>query len=134
LFRNNQKEAANYLEVSKFNLMQAMNHLFVAQAAKAEADKATAIVSMQTIHIKNVSAVASDVFRGCEQGVYPMISGTAAIVQSNSYSLKLSSGNIIVFGNCSVIDKNLVMGELVTFSGYLREGYVHVQSVKRWSQ
>ena len=55
MFRSNQKEAAINLEVSKFDLMQAMNTLFVAQAAKVYADKATAIVSMQTVQNKNVS-------------------------------------------------------------------------------
>ena len=73
-------------------------------------------------------------FSGCDQGAYPMITGTAAIRQRNRYSLKLSSGNILVYGSCSVVDSNLVSGELVTFVGYLREGYVHVQTAKRWRQ
>lgn len=92
-----------------------MNSLFVAQAAKAEADKATAIVSMQTTQDKNVSSLASDMFSGCDQGVYPSISGTASIQQRNTYSFKLSSGNILVYGNCSNVNTNLVIGELVTF-------------------
>jgi hypothetical protein len=89
---------------------------------------------MQTVQNKNLGALATDLFAGCDQGVYPMIAGTAAIQQINSYSLKLSSGHILIYGNCSVIDTELMSGELVIFSGYLREGYVHVGSIKRWSQ
>jgi hypothetical protein len=70
---------------------------------------------MQTAQEKNVSSLVTDMFSGCDQEVYPSIFGTAPIQQKNSNSFKLSSGNILIYGNCSSVDKNLAIGELVTF-------------------
>lgn len=103
-----------------------MNSLYIAQATKAEADKATALVSFQTRQNQNLSSIINNTFYGCEQGAYPTISGSAYISEKNSFSFKLSTGNILVFGSCSLIEKNVQLGTLVTFVGYLKEGYVHL--------
>ena len=42
------EDAKEQLGASKFKLQQAKNNLFVAQAAKEQADKATAIVSLSS--------------------------------------------------------------------------------------
>jgi hypothetical protein len=53
----------------------ALNQLYVASAAKQQADKAIAIVSSQTTNTQNAT------FYGCSQGAYPSSFG-AGIVQS----------------------------------------------------
>lgn len=103
-----------------------MNRLYVAQAAKAEADKATAILSFQAVQNINLNTVNINVFNGCEQGAYPTISGSAYISEINAYSVKLTTGNILVFGACSNLGPNIYNGMLATFIGYMKEGYIHL--------
>jgi hypothetical protein len=48
LLRGNLSDAANELGTAEFNLHQAISTLYVAQARKEQADKATEIVRLQT--------------------------------------------------------------------------------------
>ena len=67
--------ARDQLGVAKFSLRQAKDKLLVAQAAKKEADKATAIIAMTSAALpKDPSA-----FKGCDQGAYPTMVGTIQI-------------------------------------------------------
>ncbi len=56
-----------------------MNTLFVAQARKAEADKATMLVYLQTSKQTIGGNSYSATFAGCDQKVYPSIVGSAAV-------------------------------------------------------
>ena len=65
--------ADNKLGVAKFNLLQALNNLYVAQALKEQADKSTNIVRMQTATLPEEES--THIFAGCVQNVFPTISG-----------------------------------------------------------
>lgn len=71
--------AKNALGQAEFNLVQAMNTLFVAQAAKEQSDKALLLASAQSSQLPTGSSTY--IFSGCEIGNYPIISGTAGITK-----------------------------------------------------
>jgi hypothetical protein len=62
-------------------LQLAISKLFVAQASKEQADKATQIVQLQTSSLARTS-----MFAGCNQQAYPTIAGSAAVKSSSSNS------------------------------------------------
>ena len=64
--------------VAKFNLQQANNRLFVAQAIKEQADKATAIVAMSSAVLPK-DPKARSTFKGCEPTNYPSMMGSDQI-------------------------------------------------------
>ena len=92
-------EAKRNLGEAQFNLTQAMNNLFVAQAAKAQADKAILTVSAQSAQLPPSSSAS--LFSGCDGGSYPLISGSACITSISEKAFSLSSGYVILFGDCS---------------------------------
>lgn len=104
----------------------AMNKLYVAQSAKAEADKAIAIVLTQSVILPTNSASQ---FAGCDQKAYPMICGSAQITRSSNYGLILSTGDTLLFGSCTSIVNILAVGNFITYNGYLRNGYVQAISI-----
>jgi len=73
--------AKNYLGQAQFNLTQAMNALYVAQAAKQQSDKAILIASAQSSEL--LRGKTAYIFSGCDLGNYPIISGTASITGSS---------------------------------------------------
>lgn len=89
--------AKNSLGVAKFNLNQAMNNLFVAQAAKEQADKATNLISAQASSTNSKPIT----FGGCDAQTYPTIFGTSYVTSVDPSSLALSSGAIILRGPCT---------------------------------
>jgi hypothetical protein len=117
-------EAKHYLGQAEFNLVQAMNALFVAQAAKEQSDKAILIASAQSSQLP--TGTSTYIFSGCEIGNYPVISGTASITASSGAGFELSSGYNILYGSCT--EKGGVAfstGDTVCFQGYLKNGYIH---------
>lgn len=120
--------ADNKLGVAKFNLLQALNNLYVAQARKEQADKSTNIVRMQTATLPEEES--THIFAGCIQQAYPTISGTAVISKANGQGYSLNSGNVLVFGDCTQKEV-VVVGDLIEYEGYIKEGYVHAVSYKK---
>ena len=120
--------ADNKLGVAKFNLLQALNNLYVAQARKEQADKSTNIVRMQTATLPEEES--THIFAGCVQNAYPTISGSALVSETNGSGYALNSGNVLVFGDCT--QKELVVvGDLIEYEGYIKDGYVHAVSYKK---
>lgn len=70
------KDADYALGVAKFNLQQATNTLFVAQAAKEQADKLTAIITTQSSTLPQSDSSEANHFEGCDQGAYPTMMGS----------------------------------------------------------
>ena len=120
--------ADNQLGVAKFNLLQALNNLYVAQARKAQADKATTIVRLQTATLP--AEESTNIFAGCAQEAFPTISGTAYIQESNARGYALGSGSVLVFGDCTVQEK-VIIGDFIEYEGYVKDGYVHATSYRK---
>jgi hypothetical protein len=66
---------------AQFTLTQAMNSLYVAQAAKEQSDKQLLIASAQIVQLP-VSLTPS-LFAGCDIGNYPSMFGTATITDAS---------------------------------------------------
>jgi hypothetical protein len=124
-------DAGNNLGVAKFNLVQANNNLFVAQAKKEQADKATAIIKTQSVALPEPGSTSTYIFGGCNQMAYPSISGTVVISRSNKLGYTLSSGHTLLFGDCTQRDP-CADGDVIVYSGYLKDGYVHAHSVRKY--
>lgn len=124
-------DASDQLGVAKFNLQQANNNLFVAQARKEQADKATEIVRLQSSALPAEDSTSTYIFAGCEQQAYPSIGGSALINDSNKYGYQLSSGHALVFGSCTKRDASVKKGDVITYTGYVKGGYVHCTSYQR---
>jgi hypothetical protein len=123
--------AQNDLGVAKFNLQQANNNLFVAQARKQEADKATSIVRLQTASLPAPGSNSTYIFSGCDQLAYPSISGTVAITASNSIGFSLASGQTLLFGDCTTKDTSCSTGDVITYVGYVKDGYIQCTSFRK---
>lgn len=124
-------DASDQLGVAKFNLQQANNNLFVAQARKEQADKATEIVRAQSSALPADDSTSTYIFAGCEQQAYPSIGGSALINDANKYGYKLSSGHALVFGGCTKGDVSVRKGDVITYNGYIKNGYVHCTSYQK---
>jgi hypothetical protein len=124
-------DASNQLGVSKFNLQQALNNLYVAQARKEQADKATQIVRAQSSVLPADDSTSTYIFAGCEQQAYPTIAGSASVNIANKIGYQLSSGNTLVFGSCTQRDVSVKTGDIISYNGYLKDGYVHAISYKK---
>ena len=120
--------ADNQLGVAKFNFLQALNNLYVAQARKAQADKATTIVRLQTATLP--AEESTNIFAGCAQEAYPTVSGSAYIRESNGRGYALGSGSVLVFGDCTVKEQ-VIVGDCIEYDGYIKDGYVHAISYKK---
>ena len=120
--------ADNKLGVAKFNLLQALNNLYVAQALKEQADKSTNIVRMQTATLPEEES--THIFAGCVQNAFPTISGSALVSRANGSGYALNSGNVLVFGDCTQREL-VVVGDLIDYEGYIKDGYIHAVSYKK---
>lgn len=118
------------LGVAKFNLQQALNRLYVAQAVKEQADKATAIVRAQSSVLPDSNSTSSLIFNGCLQLAYPTAMGTARIESSNAIGYRLATGSTLLFGSCTTKEPCLA-GDLVSYNGYLKDGYIHATSITK---
>lgn len=120
-------DAQTQLGVSKFNLQQALNNLLVAQAAKAEADKATAVVLAQSSTLP--SGNSTYLFAGCVQQAYPTICGTAQVTKANSFGYSLSTGENLLFGSCTTKSEAFKVGDYINYNGYIQGGFVQATSI-----
>ncbi len=124
-------DASDQLGVAKFNLQQAQNNLFVAQASKEQADKATQIVRAQSSVLPTDDSTSTYIFAGCEQQAYPTIAGSAIVNDKSKYGYQLSSGNVLVFGSCTKRVGDCEKGDVISYKGYIKDGYVHCTSYTR---
>lgn len=105
------EEAKDQLGGAKLNLRLAKDRLLVAQAAKAAADKVTAIVAMESAALpKDPNA-----FNGCDQGAYPTMMGTVPIKQKDLWGFKLQSNQVILFGDCTIKPEGLEVGDVISY-------------------
>lgn len=59
--------------------------------------------------------------------------GTDIIVSANSLGFKLRSGYTLLYGGCtSKPQYSWKEGDVVSYSGYLKEGYVHGVSLSQF--
>jgi len=109
--------AKTALGAAKFNLTQALNNLYVAQAAKEAADKATAIAYAQGASSLDILKDKSTyIFNGCLSQVYPAISGTVSVVNLIQGGAQLSSGHVLTWGDCTTKD-NINIGDVIYYEG-----------------
>lgn len=50
--------------------------------------------------------------------------------KSNARGYALNSGNVLVFGDCTVKDV-VVVGDVIEYEGYIKDGYVHAVKYKK---
>ena len=124
-------DAGDNLGVAKFNLQQALNNLYVAQARKEQADKATSIVRVQSSALPAENSTSTYIFAGCTQQAYPTISGSATVEQANGLGYRLSTGSTLLFGDCTEREVACGKGDVITYEGYIKNGYVHATSYKK---
>lgn len=99
----------------------ALNQLYVATAAKQQADKAIAIVEAQITNTQNTT------FYGCSQGAYPSSFGAGIIQSAITEGYILESNQRLLLGNCTIGSTSIyTAGDMVTFQGYLRNGAIHL--------
>ena len=109
---------------AKFVEVQAKNELFVAQASKEQADKATAIASMQLATLPKNESLASR-FGGCDLLSYPTMIGSELIQEVSQFGIILASGHVVLFGSCTITSGIFSAGDLVSYTGYLKNGQIH---------
>ncbi len=120
------------LGAANFNLTQALNNLYVAQAAKAAADKASQIAFAYGASSLDLLTKGSSsyVFQGCNHQVYPSITGTVAVSSLISSGAVLNSGHILTWGDCTDKTQLVSTGSIVTFTGTFSNGVINADSVK----
>jgi len=106
-----------------------MNQLLVAQALKAEKDKALSIISSQITKAANDST-AKYVFGGCERLGYPSFSGSLCVTDLIPNGVKLASGHILLYGSCTKSVK-FSKGDVINFAGYLKDGIIHALNLSK---
>lgn len=114
--RGDLSDAAAFLGVAKFNLQQANNNLFVAQARKEQADKATALIRTQSSTLPDPQGSTTYIFGGCEQQSYPTVAGADIVGSQNKFGFRLKSGYTMLYGSCT--DKTQIIvqdGDLISY-------------------
>lgn len=123
-------EVKTNLGVANFNLRQAMNNLFVAQAAKEVADKAMAIASAQSASSLNMlEGESTYIFEGCNEQVHPVITGTIPVSTLITSGARLNSGHILTWGPCTEKVKAVADGSIVAFEGTIKGGVISATKV-----
>jgi hypothetical protein len=113
------QKALNDVGEAKYKLTLALNKLFVAQAAKEQADKAINILYTQ-------NSISDQPFAGCNQGSFPGMFGTGRVKIVNQNGFTLESGQILLSGPCTASALACSVGDMLYFEGYLRSGCIHL--------
>lgn len=103
-----------------------MNTLFLAQAAKEQADKSLQIISAQSSIV--LSGTSTYIFDSCEIGNYPVIFGTASLTLGQD-GFTLSTGHKLVRGSCTKGNFSEDSTGAVTYEGYLKNGCVYALKI-----
>lgn len=146
--RERYNHAKDDLSAAQWDWETALNKLYVAQARKETADRASAIALAEgslsdhnvqngvntiggSININSGSTVVSTAsFGGCDAKAYPVISGTSKVVSVNSNGFNLASGHSVIYGSCSSVGKCSV-GDFVNYNGYIVNGVVNALRIDR---
>lgn len=140
--------------MQKIDFELKLNSLYLAQARKESADRATAFAlaegslsdhnsdnqskqfgSSELIGTENgITNSLGFEFKGCDQENYPPISGTSQVmkISISSKSLTILSGRTLVYGDCSSVDQ-MRIGDWIKFEGYLLRSLVNVVKIKKTS-
>lgn len=128
--RGQHDSAKTELGTANFNLVQALNNLYVAQAAKAASDRALSLAFAEgTAALKILEGESTYVFKGCVNQVYPEISGTVAVETLLTSGARLNSGHILTWGDCTEKVQLVKAGDVVTFTGYIVNGVISASHV-----
>ena len=128
--RQSQSSAKALLGGANFNLKQAMNQLYVAQAAKAAADKALNLAYAQGAASFPKQGETNFIFEGCYNPVLPAISGSAACAKLVANGCVLSSGHIVTWGDCTNKTEVIEVGTVVTYNGRFSKGVVSAAEIE----
>ena len=127
---------------AQWNYETALNKLYIAQARKETADRATAIAlaegslsdhntgSRSTSVGQQTSPVTVGAFVGCDAQVYPPISGTVKVTQKLANGYVISTGHQVVYGACTKHTACNV-GDTIAYNGFLVNGIVNAQRIER---
>ena len=120
------------LGTAKFNLQQALSNLYVAQAAKAAADKAIAAAYAQGVaSLDLMNGQSTYVFEGCSEQVYPVITGTVPVSALLTSGARLNSGQILTWGECTHKPAIILEGDVVAFTGTIKNGVISATEVTK---
>lgn len=53
---------------------------------------------------------------------YPTMIGSAQVKELNNFGMVLTSGQVVLTGACTVSDNTFVVGDLLSYQGYLKNG------------
>ncbi len=157
MVRDKVNKAADEAYAAQWEFELALNKLYVAQARKEAADRASAIAladgsfsdhngnapiktigSTGAVQIGGSSAssassgsfYSSGSFSGCDAKAYPLISGTSQVQSLTPNGYQLSSGHQVVYGGCSQTSACKV-GDFVNYSGYFVDGVINALRIQR---
>jgi hypothetical protein len=130
--RGQYDSAKTSLGGANFNLVQALNNLYVAQAAKTAADKAVSLAFAEgAASLDLLKGSSTYIFKGCVEQAYPEISGTVAVSTLISSGARLNSGHILTWGDCTAKTQTVAVGDLVYFEGYIVDGVISARTVAK---
>ena len=119
------------LGTAKFNHNQALNRLFVAQAAKEASDKSIAIAYAQGAASTDIlKGESTYVFSGCLNQAYPSISGTVSVTKLIPSGAQLSSGHVLTWGECTTKD-TINIGDVIYYQGNIVGNCISAVSVSK---
>lgn len=129
--------AKSALGDSKWEWEIVINKLYVAQARKEAADRASAIAlaegSLSDHNVNNgYNGIGSKgtTFNGCGINTYPLISGTSQVVSTNAEGYRLASGHNIIYGSCSEVTQ-CAAGDIISYNGYIVNGVVNAIRINK---
>lgn len=131
--------AQKALAAAQWEWEQAVNNLYVAQARKETADRASAIAlaeGSRSDHnnvaggVSTIGSSGSASFSGCQSRNYPAISGTSQVVEVHTNGYRLASGHNVVYGGCSQTS-SCAVGDFAAYNGYIVNGVVNALRIER---
>ena len=134
--------AKTELGQAQWNFEIALNKLYIAQARKETADRASAIALAEgsssdhntgysnTTFGQTSSPITVGVFGGCNAQVYPPISGTVKVTQKIANGYVISTGHQVLYGPCTKHTACNV-GDTLSYNGFLVNGIVNAQRIER---
>lgn len=125
---------------AQWNYETALNKLYVAQARKETADRASAIALAEgsssdhntgyasaSIGSSSTPAVS---FVGCDAQVYPPISGTVKVTKKLTNGYIVSTGHQVIYGPCTQ-HVSCNVGDTVSYNGFIVNGVVNAKRIER---
>ena len=137
MIRAKYNKAKTELGAAQWEFEIALASLYRAQARKEAADRASSIAlaegsfSDHNINNGNKKIGSSGYeFTGCTSNNYPAIAGTSMVTEVMNEGYKLSSGHVIVYGDCTEKTECSV-GDNINYSGFMVNGVVNANRIAR---